>query len=260
MPCNFSHSVVPYEARSTLRISRIQSSQSSRHSPCTNTDEPQPLATPLQTSVPSPRMMTNNTTSPECSTTTAVATQTAETSFAMCVRCSTTLSALTTTAGKLRELCQSLHQPSHLSDTNWEREAEGGTLDPEKWAKAVRNDFETIRETYQTKEDILEGLRETLARQRCQEEHLQLKFSQVAQEMSALQERAVERERAHARELAACREASSVRLKEVEGVLRSVQEHRDDLNDQLTGVRMERDKLIASSADIGQYSCMTCCS
>ena len=195
-------------------------------------------------------MTNSDQTGPKCTT---VSTQTAETSFAMCVRCSYTLKTLTSTAGKLQELCQSLHLSSRLSDSNWDMEAEVGTLDPGRWSEAVGSDLDAIRRAYETKEEELVSLTDTLVQQKCREEKLQSKLNHVSLQMSDLQDKAAESERNHAMELASCREAGSVGLREVEGALRSVQEHRDTLEDQLTSVKMERDKLIASSADIGQY-------
>ena len=132
-------------------------------------------------------------------------------------------------------------------------EAEVGTLDPGRWSEAVGSDLDAIRRAYETKEEELVSLTDTLVQQKCREEKLQSKLNHVSLQMSDLQDKAAESERNHAMELASCREAGSVGLREVEGALRSVQEHRDTLEDQLTSVKMERDKLIASSADIGQY-------
>ena len=187
--------------------------------------------------------MTNcNQTIPNCTT---VSTQTAETAFAMCVRCSSTLKTLTSTAGKLQELCHCVHVPSQLSDTDWAREAETGSLDPGKWAEGVESDLETIRTNFQTKD-------KELADQKSREEELESKLSQMLLEVNELRERAAERERNHVKELASCREAGSAQLREAERAWRSVQEHRDRLENQLAFVKLERDKLLASSADIGQ--------
>ena len=117
----------------------------------------------------------------------------------------------------------------------------------------MRSDLDAIRRAHETKEEELVSLTDTLVQQKWQEERLQSKLSHVSLQMSELQDKAAESERNRAMELASCREAGSVRLREVVGALRSVQEHRDTLEDQLTSVKMERDKLIASSADIGQF-------
>ena len=245
--------MVPYEARNTLRMSRIQSSQSDRHL-SSNHESSQPQSSPLtpltSRSVQSQQLTTNcDQTVPNCTT---VSTQTAETAFAMCVRCSSTLKTLTSTAGQLQELCHCVHVPSQLSDTDWAREAETGSLDPEKWAEGVESDLETIRTNFQTKDKELAGLRDSLADQRSREEELESKLSQMLLEVNELRERAAERERNHVKELASCREAGSAQLREAERAWRSVQEHRDRLENQLAFVKLERDKLLASSADIGQ--------
>ena len=239
-------SVVPYEARSTLKLSRIHSSQSDRQS--VSTDEPK--AIPLTSAVQSPQPATNrDQTEPKCAT---VSTQTAETTFAMCVRCSSTLRSLTLAAGRLQDLCVSLHLPSRLSKTDWEREAESGTLDPGKWGEEVETDIEAIERVSRAKEEELASLRESLAEQSSQGKMLNSQLSHLSLQLNSLQERSAESERSHVRQLSSCREAGSAQLREMEAAWIGVQGQRNRLEEQLARVQNERDKLKISSTEIGQ--------
>ena len=232
--------MVPYEARKTIKISRMVSSQSDRPT----TQEPRAGTSSIRL------MTTDDQTIPKCTTT--VSTQTAETAFAMCVRCSSTLSALSSAGARVQEFCFSLELPSQLSVTDWEREAQSGSLDPGKWLEKVESDMETIKKACWGKLDELSSLRESLCNQQSREDTLQSQLSQLSQRIRDMEERAVERERDHSRELVSCQERGSVQLREMEVAQRRILEQRGRLEKQLVLVKKERDKLISSSAEIGQ--------
>ena len=172
----------------------------------------------------------------------------------MCVRCCSTLKALSSTGEKLQQLSLSLQLSSQLAGTDWEREAERGSLDPGKWGERAGRDIEAIGRAIVAKGEELASLRGTLSEELSKEQTLQNQLSQLSLEVSALENRATESERNHARELAACRQRDSTRLREMEVAQKRVNEHRARLEKQLTQVEKERDGLVASSTDIGQYN------
>lgn len=250
---------VPYEARSSLKINRLQSSQSCRQ-PSYNNEQSQPLA--ASTSYPclshstdphfnivssaAHSLTTGVKTQPKCTT---VSTQTAETAFALCVRCSSTQNVLVLAAGRLTELCCSLQLPSVMVETDWKSEAEMGALEPGRWGKMMASDLATIKSHSLGQGKELEALKDQLAQQ---ESLLQSEISQLSSQCELLQGSITESKLNYARKLAECHESASAQLSEIEAARKMAQEHSDKLEAQLTCTQKEKAELRASLADVGE--------
>ena len=241
-------------------MNRLQSSQS-MHLPASHDDMREQLqssqSTPLISSRSTPlkdnlstvhSLTTGVETQPKCTT---VSTQTTETAFALCVKCSSTQSTLVSAAGRLAELCRSLHLPSLMARTDWEREAEIGGLEPGRWGEAMATDLAAIDSRSRALGEMVDNLGEELTRQKELERALKSKISRLMSESESLQRTIDEGEKRRVRELASCSESSSVRLREVEATQRVLQEHCGQLEEQLSTARGEKVELRALLAEIG---------
>ena len=256
---------VPYEARSSLSISRLHSSQSIRQPLCKDTHDHSQALTASRSS-PLISLSTDDTpystlstaahslsAHPKTRTTrTTVSTQTAETAFALCVRCSSTHNVLATAAGRLEELCLSLHLPSLLAETDWRYQAELGVLEPGRWEEIMASDLDAIRTQSHTQEKEWEQLKEELAQQKSLEPQLYFKVSQLSLQCELLQQIISESKKSHTGELVSCHEAAAAQLREVEAARKMTQEHCHKLEEQLTCSQREKDDLRVSLAKIGE--------
>ena len=248
---------VPYEARSSLKINRLQTERRSYNDIHEQSQSLEISASDnCLVTVPQSRLMTPAQPPPSHAT---VSTQTAETAFALCVRCYSTLFELTTAAGGLQELCNSLQVMSHMAEKNWEREAELGVLEPREWGEVMSKDLKAIKTHSLAQEKELKCLRDLLAQQKSHEEKLQSDLSCLSLQYEQLQQTVTDSKRSHTKELALYREAASGQLGEMEAACQRTEQQRERLAQQLSQVQREKEELIASSADIGEsnqrYSC-----
>ena len=237
---------VPYEARSSLKINRLHSSQSERQSLSDKKLNPLPTSTssPLVADrIPTPSSV------PSC---TSVCTQTTDTAFALCVRCSSTHTTLMSAAAMIQGVCCSLHLPSLSSDTDWKREAELGVLNHRQWAEAMDTDLKRIEAHSLEQEEELVRLRDQLTQQKSHEEILRSDLSQLSLKHHQLEVAMSDNKKTHTAELAMYREAATAQLGEMERARKSVQEQRDQLAAKLSCVQKQKDELMTSSADIGE--------
>lgn len=244
---------VPYEARNSLRINRIQSSQSDRHL-LHNTSQQSHLLPQIKHIIstqclPDQQLTNNDQTLLNYST---VSTQTTETSFALCVRCSSTLSAMTSAANRLNELCSSLQLSSVMADTDWKTEAELGTLEPERWVHEMDVDLDNIRAWSVEQLKELRSLKEMLVEKQSQEDKLKSTTSHLSTQLKRMEENIAENKKIHTQELILCRDDGAARFREMEVAQEKLQVYSEKLEEQLTQAQKEKDRLTVSSADIGK--------
>lgn len=245
---------VPYEAKGTLKINTLITSQSvqlpalesqqsvraSHSSPVISTS----IALP-----PAPRSCAATIPAP---TYTSVSTQTTETMFALCMRCSATQSTLISTATKLVEFCHSLELASQTSEINWSSEVERGSLDPARWGREVQKDFENIKNHCKILTDEAECLKRKLNQRKEMEEDLHLKLSQLIAEKKSLQQIVAESKERHMQELFICRESAAGKMKEIREVQTLIERKNSNLKEELNLVKQEKAKLRALLATISE--------
>ena len=145
-----------------------------------------------------------------------------------------------------------------MTDTDWKREAELGTLEPGKWAQVMSADLDSIRAHSLAQLKELAGLREQLTETQSRENNLKCEVALLSEQLEGLEGRIAERQRAHARELSVCRESGSAQLREMEAEQQRLLEYGQRLEDQLIESQREKDKLLTSSADIGESNERAC--
>lgn len=183
---------------------------------------------------------------------TAVATQTAETAFALCVRCLSSQAVLASAAGTLEDLCSSLQLSSLMAETDWKREAETGILDPKKWGTSMAADLTRLKSYSLAQQRELESSKDEVARQKYLYEHLQSRTTQLSLQCELLQGTVAECKRNHERELALCQESAAAQRSEMKVAQEMMKEHSNRLEDELSSVQKEKAELRTSLADIGE--------